>query len=153
MKEIPVYDKEEIIATTRVSDERYDFLNQHKWYLSSKGYVYRWKWINGGNRNFLMHREILGLEYGDERQGDHIDRDRLNNLDENLRIVSHAEQAQNQSLAKNNISGYRGVSWDSRRRKWLARVGTKYLGGFTDREEAAKVVLEYRKKHMPYSTD
>jgi HNH endonuclease len=50
---------------------------------------------NGNTRSVLLHREILGLKYGDKRCGDHINHDTLNNTRENLRITTDAENKKN----------------------------------------------------------
>lgn len=55
-------------------------------------------------------------------------------------------------LQKNNISGYRGVSWNSKKGKWRAGFNgsDKYvhLGYFDLPKEAAKVVKEYRNREV-----
>jgi hypothetical protein len=44
---------------------------------------------------------------------DHIDTDRLNNLEENLRVTKQLLNTKNRtSRNKNNKSGYRNVSWN-----------------------------------------
>lgn len=53
---------------------------------------------------------------------DHIDGDRSNNRISNLRSVSHAENARNCRLNKNNTSGTNGVSWNKAARKWQVHV-------------------------------
>ncbi len=46
-------------------------------------------------------------------------------------------------LKNNNTSGFRGVSFDKSRNKWISRVGRKQLGRFSTKEEAA---LAYNKE-------
>ncbi len=45
-------------------------------------------------------------------------------------------------LKRNNTSGYRGIKFDKRRNKWVAKHGrnrkSKHLGEFIDKEEAAR---------------
>lgn len=50
---------------------------------------------------------------------------------------------------KCNTSGYRGVSWDKNRQKWMAQYGggnntNKHLGRFDTKEEAYAISKEYR---------
>ena len=51
---------------------------------------------------------------------DHINRVKDDNRWENLREVTQLENCHNRSLNKNNLSGYRGVSFDQVNLYWLA---------------------------------
>jgi hypothetical protein len=70
----------------------------------------------------------------DELVIDHIDRDKLNNSFQNLRIVTVAENNANRSKQSNNTSGFAGVSFIGRSYKVKKKVnGTQiYVGGYTD---------------------
>lgn len=52
------------------------------------------------------------------------------------------EAIQTRTVAKNNTSGVRGVYWDSRKRRWVARIKFQkkmhYLGSYHTLEEAKK---------------
>ena len=71
-----------------------------------------------------MHRQVLGLEYGDKRQGDHIHHGEL-------RIVTHRQ----------NVSKHVGVSWDSVNGLWFSRITLnkkqKNLGRYAIEKEAS----------------
>ena len=73
---------------------------------------------------------------------DHIDRNRLNNLVENLRYVSLSENSRNRSMASNNTSKFKGVSYDTHKKKYRAMIqyeGHRYsLGYFNTAEEAGR---------------
>jgi hypothetical protein len=73
---------------------------------------------------------------------DHIDRCRNNNRLKNLRDVGQTVNGLNGSLRRNNRSGYTGVSYDNRRRAWVAYINLgaykKHLGQFSDLNLAAK---------------
>jgi hypothetical protein len=125
-----------------VSKEDFDKLNKHKWSIFEREhtcYAQRGKTINGKQKTILMHREILGAKKG--QICDHIDRNGLNNVRENLRICSCLENARNSKKQKNNTSGYKGVSWSKKQNKWLANISymkrTINLGYFDDIERAA----------------
>lgn len=55
-----------------------------------------------------------------------------------------------QGLNKNNTSGIRGVSWDTRHKRWVARISfqgkSKFLGSFREKEDAAKARLDAEKE-------
>lgn len=71
---------------------------------------------------------------------DHIDRNRQNNKWANLREATRAQNMANLTKHKDSISGYKGVSWHKRGKKWHAQIrsnGTKFhLGLFSSKEEA-----------------
>jgi hypothetical protein len=70
----------------------------------------------------IMHRLILGLKYGDCRLGDHINLNTLDNRRSNLRIASSSQSQCNRGKQKNNSSGFKGVSFDKKMRKWQAYI-------------------------------
>jgi hypothetical protein len=88
---------------------------------------------------------------------DHIDGNPLNNRIENLREVTFAENARNQGLRRDNMSGHTGVSFHKRVGKWAARIkiggGDKHLGYFDAFEDAcscrqkASVLYGYHPNH------
>jgi hypothetical protein len=110
-----------------------------------------------GGAGFLMHRELLGLTTGDSRQGDHINRDRLDNRRANLRIVTLAENRQNLAAQRGSTSAYRGVSWDKQAEKWRASAKldgkAKFLGTFEREEDAGRAAADFRAEHMPCSAE
>lgn len=66
------------------------------WRVSRNGYVYRMaRKPNGGSRAQYLHRLILMLEYGDPREGHHINSNPLDNRRENLQIVDKIENLKN----------------------------------------------------------
>ena len=96
------------------------------------------------SKSYLVHRIVWEMNNGkipDGMQIDHINHDRTDNRLCNMRLVTGKVNAYNQSLRKNNTSGVCGVSWDSKRKKWVAniKVNGKFvnLGRFDDRESAA----------------
>jgi hypothetical protein len=81
-----------------------------------------------------------------------VEIDRINNdgnyTPENCRFVSHSVNNQNKRiLTSRNKSGYRGVSFDNRRKKWVSQIAinkkTHYLGGFNSKELAAVTYNNY----------
>ncbi len=125
--------------TAIVDDADHACLTQWSWYAGwSKTahtfYAYRREWRNKKKLNISMHRQILGLEYGDKRQGDHINHEGLDNRRCNLRVVTHRQNHWNRRSAK----GYR---WNPQAGKWVAYIHDangimRHLGSF-DTEDAA----------------
>ena len=142
MKEIPLTHGKVAL----VDDEDYAWLSKYKWHAAKDSRWYARRNVrlpNGQQRIQRMHRDIMGLEYGDPRQVDH--RDRVNTLDnrrENLRVTL-AQNQQNRAMFKNNSSKFKGVSFHKPTRKWLANICVQYkalrLGLFPTRESAARV--------------
>lgn len=91
---------------------------------------------------YLMHHNTL------PKYIDHIDGNRLNNRIENLRETSLSQNAWNMKLSKRNKSGVKGVLWDIRKNKWLARCMTngkdKHIGYFEELEDAKMAIEKYR---------
>lgn len=101
------------------------------------------------NRPVYLHREILGLYFGDSRQGDHINGDTLNNSRNNLRIVTQAQNVRNRRIPRTNTSGYKGVCFDNGkyRAKIYANGKQIYLGYTKTAEEAAALYAEASRKY------
>lgn len=72
---------------------------------------------------------------------DHINGDPTDNRLVNLRLATHLQNMRNVKRPTHNTSGYKGVSWHRRDRRWRAQIKTgkvtKFLGNFTSKEEAA----------------
>jgi HNH endonuclease len=71
---------------------------------------------------------------------DHIDGDRSNNRIANLRLALGCGNAQNSARRKDNKTGFKGVSYFPRNRKWGAQIQSKgerlFIGLFTSPELA-----------------
>ena len=83
---------------------------------------------------------------------DHIDRNKLNNRKNNLRVTNDYGNARNTSLAKNNTSGIIGVSFVSDRNKWVAQITVNYqnisLGRYINKEDAIVARLKAEKEYF-----
>jgi len=96
MKTIPIYKHGEVVAQAQVDDEDYDRMSRGRWKLSGYGYAIRKSTLaldGVRHRLLFMHREVLGLEFGDGVQTDHLNGERLDNRRANLRAVSASEHA------------------------------------------------------------
>lgn len=141
----------EIILTqgkvTLVDDDDYEWLSGWKWFAHRKkawsGPTYYAR-NNTGTTTVMMHRVILGLKHGDNRQCDHIDGDGLNNQRSNLRVCTSRQNQYNRRGNRRGVSRYKGVGICSRSGKWIARIrkgraGKQiYLSSFDSEAEAAR---------------
>lgn len=134
-----------------------DEILQHRWHLNSRGYASGNKTFDGKRRTILLHRELLGLMHGDGMDGDHVDRDRLNNRRSNLRVVPGMSANRQNVPSQKGTSQYRGVHWDRHNGKWKAQICVNRqqiaLGYFDTEDEAAAAAKSARRRLMPYSTD
>lgn len=73
---------------------------------------------------------------------DHINGVRADNRIDNLRPASPSQNQHNRGAQSNNTSGFKGVSWNSRRKKWCAQIrfewSTQFLGYFEDAQAAKR---------------
>ena len=143
MKEIPL--TRGMVAL--VDDEDFEWINQWKWMYNGCGYAVRE--VNG--TACYMHRVIMGTPKG--MVTDHVNRNKLDNRRENLRICNMSQNKINDGLRSTNSSGYKGVQYVSNKRKrnkrWYAHIMHNYknicIGYFYTPEEAS---LAYNKKAL-----
>jgi len=116
-----------------VDDEDYEWLMQWKWgarhdawncYASRTAYPNGRNGTEGRNHSNItvnMHREIMGCKPKDGIIVDHINRNCLDNRKVNLRIAAPSINGYNCRMHRDNSSGYRGVFWHKKSRKWMAQ--------------------------------
>lgn len=129
-----------------VSDADFNWLNQWKWLakknrkINPKFYAFRFSYDKEKREGIFMHRLIKDCPEG--QQVDHRNLNTLDNRRRNLRICSHTENMRNTKKRIDNISGFIGVSWSERRKKWRSRILVNRkeisLGAFVHKIDAAK---------------
>ena len=134
-----------------VDDADYEELSQVKWFAQwnphTKSYYARRniRLPDGKRVTEQMHRRILGLEYGDKLEVDHINYVTLDNRRLNLRIVTNQENLHNQRA--------KGFSWARSKKKFMACIGVngvqKYLGYYDDPTEARAAYLAAKTVYHP----
>lgn len=95
-----------------------------------------------------MNRVLLGVRSA-KLLVDYIDGDKLNNIRINLRKVTRRQDAKNITKTfdrKNNTTGYKGVSYHTKKKHYQVRIGVdgviKWIGGYSTAIEAAKAYDE-----------
>jgi hypothetical protein len=90
---------------------------------------------------YRAHRLVWLYVYGRWPVGqiDHRNGVTSDNRLSNLREATPAQNSQNRKRCSTNTSGFTGVHWHARKRRWGARIGTKTLGYFRSAEEANAV--------------
>lgn len=108
------------------------------------------RWLNSFE-NFL---EDMGKRTSPKHSIDRI----FNNEDYkpgNCRWATGSEQSINQRIRNTNTSGHKGVSWENRRKKWIAKITLNYksihLGTFDNIDDAifARKQAEIRYHNKP----
>ena len=91
----------------QIDKEDREKISKYRWRVDqATGYVYS----DFGGIKVYLHRYIMGIHQNkDGLVIDHINRNKLDNRRENLRIVTHAENLRNLSILSNNSTGYRNI--------------------------------------------
>lgn len=136
--------------------EDYDLVMRYSWNACSgpRGEIYATSNVtlpDGHRTRLKMHRLILGLAYGDPREGDHVNPLlTLDNRRFNLRIATPQQNACNRKLFSNSTSGLKGVCWNKEKQLWVAhiRVNTKriHLGQYHAKESAYAAYCDAARK-------
>ena len=129
---------------TTIDEKHLDLFSQWSWSPSkSKNTIYVHGYRKPDEKEYL-HRLIVQAS-GINIKGlmvDHKDENGLNNLEENLRIITKSQNQINRGLPSNNTSGYKGVNWHKASQKWRTRIGYNnkriYLGSFSNLKDAAR---------------
>tara|TARA_R110000796_G_scaffold167182_1_gene283992 strand:- start:431 stop:967 length:537 start_codon:yes stop_codon:yes gene_type:complete len=89
-------------------------------------------------RAIYLHRLIIGAPKG--IRVDHLNGDGLYNRIDNLRLATAAQNSQNRRINVSSTSGLKGVSFEKRSGKWVARIGvnhkSNFLGYFNSAQDA-----------------
>lgn len=94
--------------------EDYDKCKDIKWHLGAQGYA----------QNIRKRIKLQHVVWGSKVLLDHKNRNKLDCRGGNLRLCTVSENNRNQGAKRNNRSGYVGVSWHKKAKKWAAYIGT-----------------------------
>ena len=137
MKEIPLTQGK----ITIVDDEDYERLAKHKWFADEDHGGRAWRAMrHERNACIQMGREILGAPDG--MYVDHINGDPLDNRRSNLRLCTPMENSRSRRKNLRSSSQYKGVHWNTERRRWIAQIKINYrkvkLGRYERELDAAR---------------
>ena len=128
-----------------IDDEDYQKVKNRDWYEYNRYAARMSTKYEGKRRVIFMHRIIVPSASG--YLIDHINRNRLDNQKENLRIATQSQNNINRKRMEEASSPYRGVIWRPHAKAWKAYIKQNYkqihLGYFSTPEEAA---LKYNEK-------
>lgn len=132
--------------------EDYDKIKNHYWNESTSSHGYTRlvackKFGDNFESNNISITQLLGL-----KEYDHIDKNPFNNRKDNLRQATKSQQCINRNKFKNNTSGYIGISWVERDKKWTSYLQIDHkmihLGYYIKKEDAIKARLEAEAKYF-----
>ena len=131
---------------TLVDNDNFEELNKYRWMLNGTGYAYR----KHNNKKELMHRVILKIT-DSQIAIDHINRNKLDNRKENLRIASKSQNGANTEKTKKPTSSiFKGVSKKNNIFQATIRFNNKnyFIGYFHNEMEAAQNYDYYALKYF-----
>lgn len=140
----------------RIDRKDWPIVKKFKWCTTINGtQAYAKAYAGGGRKNpqfVYLHHVIVGKP----KKGlvvDHVNGDGLDNRRKNLRIIPwRLNTLGKKVLRSNNTSGYTGVSWVSRSKKWKAQIRSlgrmMTLGEFKDKMMAVKAYQAAAKKEF-----
>ena len=120
----------------------YEDFKQYCWRKEKFGYIVTTD--NKTGKELRMHRMVANCP--DDKIVDHIDHNTVNNRSTNLRICTQLENCKNYGMKSNNSSGFNGVMWNKRNKKWIASITVNYkkiyLGSFSNKQDAIEARLK-----------
>ena len=151
--EIPQYDLSNEYGIGRFIDgteflfdkEDYDKIKDYHWYVQ-QGYI---KTVVRG-KNIALHRLVMGvLDDEDKSPVDHINRNKLDDRKENLRIVTTAQNNRNRDRWRKD--GTKVGVYKFRENKWESKIGINgectRIGVYDTYEDAVKARIEAEEKY------
>lgn len=114
-----------------IDTEDIGILGNSLWCYNCNGYI--------KNNKVLLHRAVMKAKPNEFV--DHRDHNKTDCRKGNLRIATKVQNSQNSNTPKSNTSGYKGVIWNKKNKKWMAFIiingKSTYLKSFTDKKQAA----------------
>lgn len=112
-----------------------------------------YEYVKVCGQSIATHRIVWSMFNGaipERHEIDHIDGTRSNNRIENLRLCVYSGNASNQTMRKDNSTGYRGVCYEPSSGKFMANIQSnkkqKKIGRYKTAIEAALAYDAYARK-------
>ena len=116
-------------------DEADRHLLERPVWLDASGYVF----CTSGKRSPIRLHRLIAMP-GPGLVVDHLNRNKLDNRRQNLKVCTTAENTRNQGKRSDNSSGVAGVWFDTTRQQWSSQIRVNQkrinLGRFKTLEEA-----------------
>jgi hypothetical protein len=129
-------------ARAKVSISKLPLVRKYRWSLTGNGYVM-------SSDKVYLHRLVTGNKY---MEVDHRDRDKLNNMDDNLRPSTRSQNSFNKMAQSNSKSGVKGVYKCKTTGKWATEINVRgkrvWLGRFDNLEDAKAVRAKAEEKYF-----
>jgi hypothetical protein len=144
--------------TVQIDEEDYERVTSLKWNTSlnldprnKRYFIHSYRDTTGKLCNISLHRFILGLIKYDGIICDHINGDTLDNRKSNLRKCNKEGNARNVRISKRNTTGYKGVVFHKRDKKYQANITVCnkkiHLGYYNTPEEAYRAYCKASEKY------
>jgi hypothetical protein len=124
-----------------ISLDKIDIIKEYRWHKDAEGYVSAW--VNG--KSIRMHKLIFEQL---SETCDHINKNRLDNRNENVRPATYSQNNANSSIRSDNSSGIKGVRFNDKRKDWIVEIRfegkrvVKYFKELADAIECRKALEE-----------
>jgi len=104
-----------------IDKEDYDKVKDYGWYSNyNKNTQSFYAMTETDKKGIRMHRHLLNNPKGFDV--DHIDHNTLNNRRRNLRLCTNSQNIMNSKIRSDNSTGFRGVSFNKKTKKYIARI-------------------------------
>ncbi len=133
----------------KIDKKDYPLIMDYKWFLNNQGYPYTFKNESNnqqfGKRGLTLHKLLFSNTYIEKGYViDHINRNKLDNRRENLRVITQRENSYNRTKNSNSNNTYKGVKLDKKTfgtyKATVTKDNVKYeIKDIPDEETAAKI--------------
>lgn len=153
---LTVVSKKHGVFRVHVDQEDYERVSRHTWGVkknNKRGHIYFQTNVRADGKHTVLrlHRFIMNVT-DPKIFVDHTNHNYMDCRKSELRTCTHEENMRNRRKHCNNTSGYKGVYWHKRNKKYTVHIGVngkrKYLGYRDCPIEAAKLYDAAAREHF-----